>query len=89
VIEGEIPTMHAAAAYMDRLPTEPSEAGFELFYASLFHPGRGFAFPCDATGKVKLAQLSDRGFSNYLHSVDAVGIELGQPQVKPRPFEGC
>jgi hypothetical protein len=78
--------MHIAAR--DRGHEDQSESHYELFYASLFQPGRGFAFPCDATGNVKVHELTDRALDNYRYSVRAVGADLGQPRVKERPLAG-
>lgn len=56
--------------------------GFQLCYRSLFDPGRGFAFPCDARGQVDLDGLSDRARNNYLYARAMVGKELNVPAVE-------
>lgn len=56
---------------------------FQLRYRSLFDPGRGFAFPCDARGQVELDRLSDRARNNYLYARAMVGRELAPPAVEP------
>ncbi|HXD04915.1 MAG TPA: hypothetical protein VN680_02620, partial [Burkholderiaceae bacterium] len=55
------------------------EREYELRFAGLFHMGRGFAFPCDAQGKVDLGLLSERARANYLRVRAAVGREFLAP----------
>jgi len=55
---------------------------YQLCYRSLFHAGRGFAFPCDARGQVDLDALSDRARNNYLYARAMVGKELACPAVE-------
>lgn len=55
---------------------------FQLCYRSLFDPGRGFAFPCDAQGHVDLDRLGDRARNNYLYARAMVGKELTLPAVE-------
>lgn len=55
---------------------------FELRFQSLFDRGRGYAFPCSATGEVNLDQLSDRARNNYLYARAVVGRELAVPAVR-------
>ena len=59
-----------------------SNVEFQLCYRSLFQPGRGFAFPCDAQGQVDLDALGDRVRNNYLYARAMVGKELGVPAVE-------
>jgi hypothetical protein len=54
---------------------------FELRFRSLFDSRRGFAFPCDRSGRVDLDCLSDRARNNYLYARAMVGRELGVPAV--------
>jgi hypothetical protein len=56
----------------------------ELFFRSLFSFGRGYAFPCDAGGRVDLNRLSERARSNYLYARKMIGRELSMPQVVAR-----
>ena len=35
------------------------EARYELRFTGLFNRGRGYAFPCDAKGRVNVDELSD------------------------------
>jgi len=55
---------------------------FRLCFRSLFEPGRGFAFPCDGSGRVELDQLSERARTNYLFARAMVGRELALPAVE-------
>jgi hypothetical protein len=52
---------------------------YELRFADLFNTGRGYAFPCDAQGKVNVALLSDRARANYLRACTSVGRDLFAP----------
>ena len=56
---------------------------YELRFQPLFDSGRGYAFPCDAKGRVDLNQLSDRARNNYLFARAVVGRELAAPAVQP------
>jgi hypothetical protein len=51
-------------------------SGFQLRFRSLFREGRGYSFPCDATGKVDLDGLSERARLNYLFARAMVGRDL-------------
>jgi len=55
---------------------------FQLCFRSLFDPGRGYAFPCDGTGRVDLDRLSDRVRNNYFYARAMVGRELSLPAVE-------
>lgn len=72
------------------LPRRRSDAGealiepapsFEVRFFSLFKPGRGLAFPCDAHGHVDLDALSERARNNYLYARATVGREHCAPLV--------
>ena len=54
---------------------------FQIRFRSLFHEGRGYAFPCDANGHVDLERLSARARANYLYARAAVGSDLQHPEV--------
>ncbi len=56
---------------------------YELRFQSLFHSGRGYAFPCDPQGQVAMDRLSDRERANYLFARAMVGRELSAPEVRP------
>jgi hypothetical protein len=55
---------------------------FELRFRSLFNEGRGFAFNCDASGRVNLDELSERGRRNYLFAKARVGREFSTPSIR-------
>lgn len=57
-------------------------ASYQLRFRSLFCPGRGFAFPCDAQGRVDPAHLSDHARENYRRAYALVGRELALPTVE-------
>ena len=59
-----------------------TDTRFQLCYRSLFQPGRGFAFPCDARGQVDLDGLSERARNNYFYARAMVGKELALPAVE-------
>ena len=61
---------------------ETRSNSFVLCFRSLFDSGRGYAFPCDASGRVDLDQLSERARINYLYARAMVGRELGFPAVE-------
>jgi len=54
---------------------------FQLRFQSLFDPGRGYSFPCDAHGHVDLDALSERARLNYLYSRAMIGREVAMPAV--------
>ena len=60
-----------------------AQAAFELRFASLFHPGRGVAVPCDAAGQVDLDALPERLRSAYFGARAMVGREYAYPVVQP------
>ena len=59
------------------------DARFELRYRSLSPLRCGYAFPCDAEGRVDLDRLSERARGNYLYARAVVGFELQRPEVLP------
>jgi hypothetical protein len=64
-----------------RVPVPGSDtSGFQLRFRSLFREGRGYSFPCDATGKVDLDGLSERARLNYLFARAMVGRDLHMPE---------
>jgi hypothetical protein len=62
--------------------TSPATCDFRLCFRSLFHSGRGFAFPCDRGGQVDLDHMSESARNNYFYARAMVGRELGVPQVE-------
>ena len=61
---------------------ESASSQFQLCFRSLFHSGRGYAFPCDPHGRVDLDSLSDHARNNYLYARAMVGRELAAPSVQ-------
>jgi hypothetical protein len=53
-----------------------------LRFDSLFHPGRGVAVPCDASGKVDMDNLTERLRNAYLGARAMVGREYAYPTVQ-------
>ena len=66
---------------MPVMPVETPAPVFEVRYMSLFLPGRGVAFPCDAKGEVNLDALSERARDSYLFARAMVGRETAAPLV--------
>jgi len=66
---------------LDTLVHTPSEMRYELRFTGLFNRGRGYAFPCDAQGRVDIDELSARCRINYLFARAVVGSELSAPIV--------
>lgn len=64
-------------------PRTPT-SGWQLRFESLFHPGRGLAFPCDDRGQVPMDSLSERARDNYLYARAVVGREFATPTVVPQ-----
>ena len=59
-----------------------SSRQFLLCFRSLFHSGRGFAFPCDRQGNVDLDALSERARTNYLFARAMIGRDLAPPAIE-------
>lgn len=55
---------------------------FELRFRSLFNEGRGYAFPCDAQGRVDMDSFSGRLLNNYLYARSVIGREFATPAVQ-------
>jgi hypothetical protein len=55
---------------------------YELRFDDLFVTGRGFAFPCDAHGRVDLDGLSERARINYFYARAVVGRHTSPPAVR-------
>jgi hypothetical protein len=56
---------------------------YELRFRSLFHEGRGLAFPCDAAGRVDIDALGERARLNYLAARTLIGRDFAAPAVTP------
>jgi hypothetical protein len=61
--------------------TSAMHVHYELRFESLFNPGRGLAFPCDAGGRVEMDSLSEAALRNYLYARAVVGREFATPAV--------
>jgi hypothetical protein len=61
-----------------RLPSDR----YELRFHSLYKPGRGYSFPCDACGRVDMDALSDSERHSYLYARAIIGHELSLPTVQ-------
>jgi hypothetical protein len=55
---------------------------YELRFISLFNPGRGYVFPCDASGQVDLDTLSERARDSYFYVRSLIGREVSMPTVQ-------
>ncbi|ACB34401.1 conserved hypothetical protein [Leptothrix cholodnii SP-6] len=55
---------------------------YEIRFQSLFHSGRGLSFPCDAHGRVRVDELSDRARHNFHQAQAMVGREYATPAVQ-------
>ena len=55
---------------------------FELRFRSLHRTGRGYAFPCDARGRVDMDALGDSERRSYLYARAIMGRELSFPAVQ-------
>ena len=55
---------------------------YRLCFRSLFHNGRGYAFPCDPKGQVDMDGMSEQARNNYLYARAMVGRELSPPAVE-------
>jgi hypothetical protein len=60
-----------------------ASTAFELRFQSLFHEGRGLAFPCDAAGHVNLDTLTERARCNYFLARSVIGRDFAHPAVLP------
>lgn len=65
----------------------PAAACYELRFQSLFDEGRGYAFPCDADGRVDLDTLSATLRTNYLFARTLIGRDFSMPAVQPRTLQ--
>lgn len=73
----------APASLVAPLASVAAPASHELRFDSLFHPGRGLAVPCDASGQVDLDALTERLRNAYLGARAMVGREYACPRVQP------
>lgn len=59
-------------------------AAYELRFRSLFDEGRGYAFACDAAGRVDLDRLSERERNAYFLARGLIGRDYATPVVHCR-----
>ena len=62
--------------------SSPTPTGYELRFRSLFDSGRGYAFPCDCSGRVDIDALTEQARNNYFYARAMVGRELAAPAVE-------
>jgi len=62
---------------------ETTQRPCQLRFRSLYASGRGYAFPCDASGQVDLDHMSEQARNNYFYARAMVGRELSVPAVEP------
>lgn len=62
----------------------PASEDFEIGFPSLWKPGRGFTFPCNAAGQVELGRLSQGARRSYFRVRTLVGREYASPTVVRR-----
>lgn len=62
-------------------PLTTPRLSHQLYFASLFDPGRALSFPCDRCGEVLLDGLSERARNNYFLARTVVGRDYGPPIV--------
>lgn len=55
------------------------ESCYELRFARLCNPGRGYTFPCDAQGHVDLDALGGASRLNYFYARTVIGREFFAP----------
>ena len=60
----------------------PRGAAYELRFRSLFEPGRGYTFPCDAAGCVDLDALGERERNSYFRARTTIGRDFAMPAVQ-------
>lgn len=59
--------------------TQTQDEPHELRFVGLFNPGRGYAFPCDASGHVDIDSLCERARTNYFYARSVIGREFHAP----------
>jgi hypothetical protein len=63
---------------------ESRSDAYQLCFRSLFHSGRGYAFPCDPAGQVDLDTMSERARNNSFYARAMVGRELSAPAIEAK-----
>lgn len=72
--------VHEPAVSPVSLSTAPWPS-HQVYFASLFDPGRALSFACDPCGRVLLDELSERARNNYFLARAAVGRDYSIPRV--------
>ena len=67
---------------MDTTSSATEPVHYELHFNTLFGSGRAFSFPCDASGQVDQAALSETGRRNYRLACSTIGREVALPEVR-------
>jgi hypothetical protein len=68
---------------MNQSPTSAAgNSRYELHFPCLTDSNRGYAFPCDAEGRVAMDELCDRGRNNYFYARAVVGRKVSNPRVR-------
>jgi hypothetical protein len=68
---------------MSHAQTQQQPSGrYQLRFHSLYRPGRGYTFPCDAGGRVDMDALSEGERDSYLYARAIIGHELSFPAVQ-------
>ena len=62
----------------------PTSTRYQLRFRSLANHGFGYAFPCDAAGRVDLDALGPRALNDYLYARAVIGGEFTGPMVELR-----
>ena len=57
---------------------------YDLRFRSMSGQRVGYAFPCDAAGRVDLDALGERALNVYLYARAVIGRELTRPVIEPR-----
>jgi hypothetical protein len=61
---------------------DKTHAGFRLHFRPLYGRGPGFAFPCDAEGRVDIDRLGETERRNYFFARSLVGREFHTPEIE-------
>ena len=73
-----------SGAIVNVTPTAHEPICYEMRFRSLFHEGRGYAFPCDAAGHVDIDLLSESARHDYFYARTVIGREVSMPDVQRR-----
>jgi hypothetical protein len=62
-------------------PPRQCTTGLHLRFRSLYRPGFGYSFPCDATGTVDIDRLGECARVNYFFARALVGRDFEPPYI--------